>query len=69
MKKLTARITMSVEVPEEEYSKIITDDTDDIEVTGELLELFKTKGYIDEDYGDSYIPGSWIEYELEKEGY
>ena len=59
MKKITARITMSVEIPDKMYEKI--KGSDDYDVTGELMELFKANGYIDEDYGDSYIPGPWIE--------
>lgn len=61
MQKITARITMSVNVSDEEWNEIFGDnDGDDIDVTGDLLELFKRNGRIDEDYGDSYIPGSWI---------
>lgn len=59
MKKITARITMSVEIPDKMYEGILKSDGD-YEVTGELMELFKANGYIDEDYGDSYIPGPWI---------
>ena len=67
MKKITARITMSVNVTDDVFDKIINkskeDDNyyDDVEITDSLMELFKANGYIDEDYGDSYIPGPWIE--------
>ena len=66
MKKITARITMSVDVTDEEYKEILNeikdDDGDDFNLDyNDLLNLFKDSGYIDEDYGDSYIPGPWIE--------
>lgn len=68
MTKITARITMSVELPEEEFDKIITAENkgEDVEVEGNLLWLFKHKGYIDEEFGDSYIPGPWAELLYEK---
>lgn len=65
MKKLTARITMSVMVTDEEYRRIVGDGNNDVTLSGDVLELFKANGKIDEDYGDSYIPEPWIE-ELER---
>ena len=67
MKKITARITMSIDVTDEEYKKILneikTDNYDDFNLdNNDLLNLFIDSGYIDTDYGDSYIPGPWIEY-------
>lgn len=66
MKKITARITMSVNVTDEEYKEILneikTDDYNDFNLdNNDLLNLFTDSGYIDRDYGDSYIPGPWIE--------
>ena len=63
MKKLVARITMSVTVTDEEYLRIVGDGNHDVTLSGDVLELFKANGKIDEDYGDSYIPEPWIEVE------
>ena len=69
MKTITARITMTVNVTDEEYEKILKkfEDRYDVDVNGDLLRTFKDKGFIDEVWGDSYIPGPWLEfYEYEK---
>lgn len=69
MKKITARITMSLEVTDEEYAEILRAASvgrvygyDDVNVSDELLDKFEEKGSIDMEFGDSYIPGPWIEY-------
>ena len=66
MKKLTARITMSVTVTDEEYLRIVGDGNHDVNVSGDLMELFKANGKVDEDYGDSYIPEPWIDVDRKK---
>ena len=64
MRKITARITMSVEVTDEEYAEIVRESSipyDDVNVSDTLLDIFEADGYIDREFGDSYIPGPWIE--------
>lgn len=60
MKKLWARIGMSVDITDDEYYviKTLLDGGLEDEVREILLNLFKNKGYFN---GDSYMPGNWCD--------
>ena len=58
MKRLWARIGMSVDISDEEYAKIKVLLQEDEEKTRAILtQLFTNKGYLN---GDSYMPGNYI---------
>lgn len=64
MKRIYARITMALDVTDEEYEKVYKEyeENFDVEVVDDLLKTFKEKGVVDENWGDSYIPGHWFEF-------
>ena len=69
MKKVHARICVSVEVTEKEFEEIkklatedemFYNDIDENQFPDWLKERFKTEGNMFD--GDTYIPGDWVEY-------
>lgn len=59
MKKIYARITMGLEVTDEEFKKIKKRVEEYIDIDDELAERFIKQGRLRKN-GDSYIPEEWL---------